>query len=293
MKPLSGLFLFVLCLLAACTTVKEKQAVAEDKTHYNSLIRNAEISDGLRTGNFDIYYSWKIDTFNLLKVKKEVCDSTLGIKMRMHGHDDIFYFTNDKDFEFAFPFHLEEAFFYYRGEEGGRDIVRAASDDYAIHQICYQKIHSEESRRQLDMALEYATYWLNLRSFQNVKRFMLLFADSLIGLKQLSEKDTSFVNQALKRQIQFDLKYNIKQDIYTDSLKSRVKRIVAELKHNSNPTNSYYYYMPEFGTRVFWKFTISQMNAPNINGRTYSVIYSLSVEFLNGEYSPPFISDHF
>jgi hypothetical protein len=298
------LAIFVLCLLTACSTVKEKKTDAEDKAHYNSLILNV-VTNNLLEGHtkdpnypfFELYNGFIYDTASILKIKKEVNDPSIGVKMRMHkwsgmyGADSrIFYFTDNQGFEFTYFFKDNIQFNYW-----GEDIRKGAIEND-------QEKKNREDRRKAMQAirmkfsdyLTYLTYRLKLKSPDTVKKFMHLFADSLLGLKELTVKDTSFIKQVITRRIKEDssqrLTNYLTDDLYLVNLKSNIGKLVSDLKNNSyiSAYNTYYihyYTMPGMGTDVFWKFTIKQYTLTDNWGKEKApTVWYLSADFINGDF---------
>jgi hypothetical protein len=245
MKRYNHFAIFVLCLLTACDSVKEKQAVTEDKAHYNNLIRNTALNALLSKPNYDpIYptYYWNIDTTTLIKIKKEVISPTLGIKMRLHEwqhayarmHDYIIYIAFGDGSEFAFPFMAHKAF--------------------SNHILWAQEI---PDREQFYNYIQYVSFKAKLKDRNAQEKFVKLFADSLFGLKEITVKDTSLLKHARAKYDSDQMIYNkCTHTAYTDSLISRINRMTRDIKTSQHHTR--YYYMPKMGTSVFWKFTMKK-----------------------------------
>tara|TARA_R110002050_G_scaffold241085_2_gene377470 strand:- start:77 stop:880 length:804 start_codon:yes stop_codon:yes gene_type:complete len=211
--------------------------------HYEQLILNVALTH-------PDYQCFKCESKNsytfikklILPKIKEIRSNDLELRMTLHkwSYDGgqsfpkaLIYVSNNKDFEYAFPFYDE--YYYWR--------------IYSNELKNLELIEELESKITFDKQLNYVISQLNLNKPENreeLNHFITLLADSLLGLKRFTSDDTLMLERYLEKKLTDTTRI-------TNSCMQKVKQNINHLMANL-PDEDVLIYSCAEGRNAFWKF---------------------------------------
>lgn len=230
----------------------------QDSVHYQNLIMATVANEpnlyGIR-GPESIYFLKK----DIVTIRREVKDTALDVTLRLHTWGDgqgyppiIIYVSNSKGFEYAFAFR----------DEGYRRLIGFYKNDDK------EFARWLKSGRNFTTQLNFILYGLGFNKASEeakAQRFITLLEDSLMGRiyvwkvrekyeQELTLKDTTFLSNALNKQLSRDDRDSSYCKPCTDSIKINTAKIITELRNNQN--NRIRYFKTYEGGGAYWRFEI-------------------------------------
>lgn len=242
--------IIIILTFSACNQQEDKKLfnAVSDSTKYNNLIFNIALSTpDFATEKYQNIvdekgFKWLKE--EILKRKKEVKDTALGITLRLHKwtYDGgqsfskiIIYVSNGKTFEYAFPF-LDEYYYYLINPENKNNIE-------------VQSMFKQH--RNFITQLNYITFSLGLNKTSRVKElnsFISLLTDSLLNMKEVKLSDIDYLKQYMKKEL--TRAYNEKPCL--ENVSRNINSIISDLQNNKD--QSIRYFQCAQGGDAFWKF---------------------------------------
>jgi hypothetical protein len=242
-------------IISSLLSCKEeaKQFNDEKASHYEQLILNVALSNP----DYKCHNCWSKESYDsikelILNKEREISDDDLGLNMALHKwtYDGgqsfpkaIIYLSNNKGFEYAFPFYDE--YYYWR---------------IYPNKLKNSKLKREfKHRMSFENQLNFVINRLELNKpdkKEELNQFITLLADSLLAMKEFSFNDTL----ELKKYVDKNLDDTTR---ITESCAKNVEQNINNIIDKMSEENIRIFSCYE-GFNGFWKFETTTDNKGNL-----------------------------
>lgn len=257
-----AIFLIVLSLTTlSCKRIKKSHgntknhAYNVDSIKYSNQIIGVAINAHLLNGLISIIPNNLKKEIS--KIRREVKDTSLGITLRLHSWGDgqgfapeIIYVSNNKNFEYAFPFRDEYYYYelqpYWGVENRDKDLIQWFN---------YQMNFTQQFNFILSGLCLNKKYKL-----PQLQRFITIFEDSLLKMNPITYGKNIQVSREITLKDTTYLKSIVIHERFrnerpcSDSISKNINNIIEDLK--KYPDKSVRYFRPIEGGNAFWRFEI-------------------------------------
>ncbi len=237
------LLIITLVYIGCDTDTSTKELSIKRKPINEALILNIAFNEPETDPKFTLFssidtgYNWEKKI--ILSNHRELYDSLLNITMCLYkwtldyGQSfpkNIIYINNNNDFEYAFSFRDEFYYYLVNNEQNPSNKL----------------VSYFNSQRNFESQINLITNQLKINrkdKTNELKHFLKFFADSLMGMKEITARDTLLLRQISREQTDKTCK---------EAMKFNIDKIINSLNNHSNEK----YNRSQVGTAM-WKFDIT------------------------------------